>query len=134
MEEVGTSGEPSSIEARSLETYSIETILVVEEDENPSPADYVLRCKDERGQVIRYKTHKQALIQGSTFFRDMFAACTSNNEVDKNCTTDDDLDELEMQEDSFVVFVFVRSMYGGGAALQKFMSGKATDDMGSHSR
>ncbi|PWN89489.1 hypothetical protein FA10DRAFT_280488 [Acaromyces ingoldii] len=39
-----------------------------------------------------------------------------------------------MEENSFVIFVLVRSMYGGGAALQNILLRKKSDDVASYSR
>lgn len=134
MEAHSTSAAPSSVEAQNLEMPTVETISVVGEDGHPSPADYVLRCRGDKGQIIRYKTHKQALAQGSTFFHDMFAACTPKNEGPKSIPPVKDIDDLDMDEDSFVVFVLIQSMYGGGAALQKSLKKKISDEITSYSR
>lgn len=101
------------------EEAAVRTISVSKEEEKLFPADYIILCRGVRGQVIRYKTHKQALARGSIFFRDMFSACKAK-ETDVS-GGNSDLEELEMDEDAAVLLILLRSMYSEGRTIQEKM-------------
>lgn len=101
------------------ESPAVETISVSEEDEKVLPADYIIVCRGDLGQVVRYKTHKQALFHGSRFFKNMFTTCGAK---EKNASgRENALEELEMEESASVLLVLLRSMYSEGATIEEKM-------------
>lgn len=99
------------------EPPAVETISISEEHEKVLPADYIILCRGDRGQVVRYKTHKQALIYGSLFFRNMFTTC--GEKANDTSSEESVLKELELGEPASILLILLRSMYSEGTTIQR---------------
>lgn len=111
---------------------TILTLSISEEEERRVPADFFVLCRANTGQVTRFKTHKQALIHSSIFFRDLFAGCTPSD-GDEGCPSDE-VHEIEMTESHSVVFVFLLSLYIKGNALRSTLEQNCSESAEQYSR
>lgn len=111
---------------------TIVTLSISEEEERRVPADLFVLCRENIGQVTRYKTHMQVLIHGSIFLRDLLAGCTPSD-GNEGCPSDK-VPEIEMTESHSVVFVFLLSLYIEGKALRSALEQKCSESAEQYSR